>query len=178
MPTPPKPFSVLQAEGKSHRTKSELAQRKRAEEAMLSGESIRESPEVRSDAKAHKEFQRVKKLLDGIAKNDAIYENSINRYCVLLSEESSLQEEITKCKNNLVELEKNKAEFETFEAYLNIYNSISSSLLKFDKQLQEKRKMLLSLEKENAMTIASALRTIPKKPEQEKNPLLEALGGM
>ena len=45
------------------------------------------------------------------------------------------------------------------------------------RQIQAKRKMLLDIEKENIMTIASSLRSVPKKAEKKMNPLLEALNG-
>jgi hypothetical protein len=35
--------------------------------------------------------------------------------------------------------------------------------------------MLLDIEKENIMTIAAALRSIPKKDDKSENPLLKAL---
>ena len=47
MPTPPKPVKVIEMEGKSHRTKKELAQRKRAEEELLTGIRMEEKPESR-----------------------------------------------------------------------------------------------------------------------------------
>ena len=49
MPTPPKPYAVLAGERKSHRTKAELEQRKEAEESLLSGVKIKETPEVRAN---------------------------------------------------------------------------------------------------------------------------------
>jgi len=53
-----------------------------------------------------------------------------------------------------------------------------SSMLSIDKQIVSKRKMLLDIEKENVMTIASALRSIPKKDNsKEENPLLRVLRG-
>ena len=36
---------------------------------------------------------------------------------------------------------------------------------------------MLDIEKENVMTIAASLRSIPKKPEKKKNLLMEALTG-
>lgn len=36
---------------------------------------------------------------------------------------------------------------------------------------------MFKIERENCMTLASALRAIPKKPEKASNPLLEALSG-
>lgn len=57
--------------------------------------------------------------------------------------------------------------------------SLSSTIISIDKQLQSKRKMLLDIEKENIMTIASALRSIPKKVDTESNKekLLRAING-
>ena len=53
-----------------------------------------------------------------------------------------------------------------------------SSMSTIDKQIQAKRKMLLDIEKENVMTIASALRCVPKKEDRETdNPLLKVLRG-
>lgn len=37
MPTPTKPVSIIEMEGRSHRTKKELRQRKDAEKALLTG---------------------------------------------------------------------------------------------------------------------------------------------
>ncbi|MDE5741974.1 MAG: hypothetical protein K2H90_05950, partial [Oscillospiraceae bacterium] len=44
---------------------------------------------------------------------------------------------------------------------------MESNLLALDKRIQDKRKMLLDIEKENIMTIAAQLRSIPKKVEDE-----------
>ena len=52
---------------------------------------------------------------------------------------------------------------------------MQKNLISLDKQVQTKRKMLLDIEKENIMTIASALRSVPKKTEKKENPLLAAL---
>ena len=52
---------------------------------------------------------------------------------------------------------------------------MQKNLISLDKQIQAKRKMLMDIEKENIMTIASSLRSIPKKAEKKKNLLLEAL---
>lgn len=48
----------------SRRTKSELEQRKAAEESLLSKERIFERATVRENPSSHKEYLRVKKLLD------------------------------------------------------------------------------------------------------------------
>ena len=48
-------------------------------------------------------------------------------------------------------------------------------MIKYDREIEKKRGMLLAIEKESGMTMAAMLRTIPKKQEQGTNPLLEVL---
>ena len=65
----------------------------------------------------------------------------------------------------------------TIKEYYNLELGMQKNLISLDKQVQTKRKMLLDIEKENIMTIASALRSVPKKVEKKDNPLLAALNG-
>lgn len=86
MPTPSKPVTVLISEGKSHRTKKELQQRKDGEDSLATGVSLRMRSEVKANPIAKKEFTRVSSLLKKIGKNDALVEGGINRYCSLTAE--------------------------------------------------------------------------------------------
>lgn len=189
MPTPPKPFTVLKSEGKSHRTKKELKQREEGEKSLSTGTALRERQEVKKNPVAHKEFMRINKLLKGIQKNDAIYEGVINRYCLMSAECSEIEEKREYAYSLIQKLEE---QFEQSKGYLEgqelaketrlFAESISNlfkTLLDLDKQLQSKRKMLLDIEKENIMTIASALRIIPKKVENAsaKETILKVLNG-
>lgn len=65
----------------------------------------------------------------------------------------------------------------TRKEYYGIEASMQKSLVSMDRQIQAKRRMLAEIEKENVMTIAASLRSVPKKPEKKTNPLKEALGG-
>lgn len=183
MPTPPKPFTVLTAEKKSHRTKAELKQRQQAEEALSTGVALKERPEVKANPIAHKEFLRINKLLQNIEKNDAIYEPVINRYCMLQAECVDLEQKKEKAYQQVSKLEKmldnmtDELEFSEFSKIAKSIDGLYKTILAFDKQIQAKRKMLFDIEKENIMTIASALRSIPKKVDKEENPLLKALNG-
>ena len=181
MPTPPKPFAVLKAEGKSHRTKKELKLREEGEKALTTGVALKERPEVKANLTAHKEFLRINKLLKNIEKNDAIYEPIINRYCMLQAEcvdfeekRDKIFEQAQRLEMKLEELGK-EVEHQDLQAAIKNLNGIYKSMVALDKQIQSKRKMLLDIEKENIMTIASALRSIPKKVDKEENPLLKAL---
>lgn len=189
MPTPPKPFSVLKSEGKSHRTKKELKLREQGEKALSTGTALKARSEVKKNKIANKEFKRINELLKKIEKNDAIYEAVINRYCLIYAECIDFEDK----KNKLYELvEKLENQFEESKEYLEqedlaketrrftkSISEIMGSIVDLDKQLQPKRKMLLEIEKENIMTIASALRVIPKKHENDsaKETILKVLNG-
>lgn len=180
MPTPAKPANVIRLEGKSHRTKRELVERERTEAQLLTGKVIKEQKEVRENELAHREFQRIRKLLKNIDKDDDLYGATINRYCLLTAECIEFQEKRERFYKQIEELEENRESFaETGELgeYYKLQMNMQKNILALDKQVQVKRKMLLDIEKENIMTIASSLRSVPKKTEKKKNPLLEALAG-
>ena len=192
MPTPPKPFTVLVNEKKSHRTKAELKMREEGEKSLSTDIEIKERKEVKQNKVAHKEFKRIEKLLKNIDKNDAIYEAVINRYCLLQAECFDLEERREECYNLISKLREEEKELiaelkdkenidELIDYKLEYAKSVAkmmSSMSTIDKQIQAKRKMLLDIEKENVMTIASALRCVPKKEDRETdNPLLKVLRG-
>ena len=182
MPTPTKPANVIRLEKKSHRTKKELASMENAEKALLTGEKLKERKEVKSDPVAHKEFLRIKKLLEKIEKNDDLYSSVINRYCQLYAECKDFEEKREAIYKQLLDLQENcqkmiDEEEMTMKEYYNLELGMQKNLVSLDKQVQAKRKMLLDIEKENIMTIASALRSVPKKTEKKDNPLLAALNG-
>lgn len=179
MPTPAKPFKVLTTENKSHRTKAELKMREEGEKALSTEIELKERKEVKQNKVAHKEFKRIEKLLKNIDKNDAIYEAVINRYCLLQAECLDFEEKREKFYNDMSNLEDEYNQDEmSLSEYYSLINDIQKNIVNLDKQIQSKRKMLLDIEKENVMTIASALRCIPKKEDKDaENPLLKVLRG-
>ncbi len=133
-----------------------------------------------------------KEISKNIDKNDAIYEAVINRYCLLQAECFDLEERREECYNLISKLREEEKELieelkdrenidELIDYKLEYAKSLAkmmSSMSTIDKQIQAKRKMLLDIEKENVMTIASALRCVPKKEDRETdNPLLKVLRG-
>lgn len=178
MPTPPKPHIVLINEGKSHRTKAELKQREEAEKALVTGEKLKERKEVKENPIAHKEFRRISKLLKNIEKNDALYEPIINRYCQLQAECKDFEEKREQVFKSMLDLESSKEDFEKnddIKSYYKMILDMQKNMVNIDKQVQSKRIMLLNIEKENIMTIASALRSIPKKVDEETTDPLKGL---
>ncbi len=182
MPTPPKTSNILKMEGKSHRTKRELRQREQAEKAVLTGIPLKERQEVKENETAHKEFLRLKKLLEKIDKFDDMYGAVINRYCTLYAETKEFEEKKERFYSQLCDLEASKDELLETEQmtpgeYYKTEMTMQKNLIALDRQVQAKRRMLSDIEKENIMTIASSLRSIPKTEAKKSNPLKEALGG-
>lgn len=180
MARPSKPVSVLEQEKKSHRSKAELEARRKAEAALATGVTFKERKSVREDPVAHREFLRVKKLLAKIEKNDALFEGIINRYCEIVSEIEQLKEErarmvgiIEKADDAMDSIAQPDAQ--SLSQFMAAMARYQQQLKGVDSTIENKRKMLLTIEKETCMTVSAQLRTIPKQEEKPSNPLLEAL---
>ena len=182
MARPSKPAAVIEYEKKSHRTKAEIKKRKQEEEKLLTGEELKEREEVKADKIAHKEFLRIRNLLKKIEKNDGLYCGVINRYAQLYSECLEFEKKRETFFQRIRELEEKGNELiekgdMTVPEYFKMQCELEKQVVALDKQVQSKRKMMLELEKENVMTIASALRNIPKKEDEKDDPLLQILKG-
>ena len=128
-------------------------------------------------------FTMLRKLKDGNNKmciRDSLYSATINRYCLIQAECLEFIEKREMMYQQMIDLEEDKESFrdrDDLTTYYKLQAQMQKSLLALDRQVQAKRKMLLDIEKENIMTIASSLRSVPKKAEKKMNPLLEALNG-
>lgn len=180
MGRPPKPTEVIKFEKKSHRTKAELESREKAEESLATGEKMRARPEVKADKVAHKEYKRIEKLLENIGKNDDLFGACINRYCQMFAECKDFEKKREDFARRAKSLEERESEILGREEmsereYYSLLATLQSQVIALDKQIQAKRKMMFDYEKENLMTVAAGLRSIPKKAESENDPLVEAL---
>lgn len=166
---PSKPAAVIELEGLGHRTKEELKQRREAESALVTGVHMQMWPEVKANKLAREEFERVCELLCYINKDDALQEGVVNRYCLLRAEcvDFEKKREIFMRAMNELRKEYKAGKLDSAE-YYGLIDSMQKNYNNLDKQLMSKRNMMLAIEKENLMTIASALRSIPKKVEKKK----------
>lgn len=180
MPTPKKSADVLVVEGTAHKTKSELARRKKAEQGALTGKPLKETEQTKGNGLAHAEFKRMRGLLKEIKKDDDIYRNVVNRYCMLCAEciefvekRESIYQQLNEFCSQKGELLANE-ELSFREAY-RIESEMQAHMIAVDKQIQTKRKMMLDIEKENGWTVKASIQTIPPRTESKINPLKEAL---
>ena len=172
MARPSKAVEVLESEKRSHRTKAEIKQRKKAEQGILTGLSMKERPEVCENPVSHAEFLRVRKLMIAVRKNDALYESVINDYCEYKADIARYREMRRNIEEAISEL---KAEEIDPVLKYKMKSQMYGKIMECDKQIQIYQKKRFDIEKENGFTLASSLRSIPKAPEPEKNPILEAL---
>lgn len=99
-----KPIELIKLEGKSHKTKKEIEFREKAEKSLYTGVEFKASPEVERDPVAYAEFLRLKDLYSKIKFVDALDEQIINRYCLLISKEKMLSQVEELHKNELYKL--------------------------------------------------------------------------
>ena len=184
MPRAAKPASVLKAEKKSHRTKAELQQREECEEALLSGTPLFERDAVKNDLVAHAEYNRLAELMTAIDKNDALYAPAINRYCELFSEEQQLKKKLQHFEELFRKFEEkfdemyDKLEFDDLKEFTKQFTTLCKQISSIDAQIMHKRNAQGKIESENCMTVAAALRSIPKAVVKEDNDVLaEILAG-
>lgn len=164
-----------------HRTKAEIAARTQAEQDMLSGKCAFERDTVKGDPVAHAEYKRVTALMKAIGKDDALYSAIVNRYCELFAEVRRYQDEIVKRRALMDKLQRqfddSDPDSEDIITFAKAYDSMAGKVDKMDGIIMQKRKMMLDIEKENGMTVAAALRAVPKNnAKKEENPLAAILG--
>lgn len=178
MGRPSKPAELLKSEGKSHRTKQELAFRKQQEEATLTGKKLEEPRAVKNLKIAHATFLKTRRLLDAINKNDELYSAATCRYCTNTQKLADAEESIQVLKTELEELRESRSSYVENKAipdYYRMLTKLEDTITRKEQLAAGIRKELTDFEKENCMTIASSLRSIAKQPEKKANPLLEAL---
>jgi len=165
MGRPSKPLALVEG----HRTNDELKTRRDAEKALITGTQIKMKFTAKENPSAAKEFKRITNLLSKIGKNDDLYGEIINIYCILVSECKTIIETKERFEKTLDDFE-DKADDEgiEFSEKIRMRIKLQDQILSCDKQLMAKRKMILDISKENVMTVQSALRSIPKKPEEKK----------
>ena len=160
MPEPPKSATVLRLEGKSHRTKAELEKKELAEKQAITGVPMQVNKKLCKEAQA--EFKRLKSLFKKIDKDDALYENAINRYCEVKAEIETFKKLMDKRNADVEELQRAYADGEIeFITMLSGKEKAYGQIAGIDRQIQAKRNMMSKTENDNSMTILSSMRVAP-----------------
>lgn len=170
-----KSLSVMESEGKKpHRSNKEIEERRRNERAAFTGITIKEHPEVKTNEVAHKEYLKIIKILNAVNKNDASFENIVNRYCEIYAEIDDLRNRKDGIKKSL-ELIESKINTEFDSKLFSNQTNLTKTLMSIDGKIDNKRKILFDYEKQLGFTIDSASKMICTKTEEEEDPLLSIL---
>ncbi len=113
--------------------------------------------------------------------SDALYGAVCNRYCELYSEVQGLTRRTAELNEIIDRLNKKIDEIDSADDLTSFAKQIAllvRQVNSVDALIMQKRKMMFDIEKENCMTVASSIRTIPKTAEKkQENPLLAILSG-
>jgi phage terminase small subunit len=156
---PGKPTDLILMEGKSHRTKAEIKQRQEVEQALYTGQTFKESMQVKDNEVAHKEFLRLKKLYKNIAFVDALDQQMINRYCLEVANLQRLQEILEETNELLFDSE----DIKTKIALIEQVNRIAATM-------QKSKELLLKYEDRLFLSPAGRIKSIPKSPKPKEKP--------
>ena len=136
-----------------------------AEKSMATGKPMKKWPKVKENPLANKLFGKLAAAYTAIGMNDAMHEAVINRYCIITAECEALEtrQEALRAAQENQDTEKTA--------------QLESAIAKIDAALNVRRNMLLAIERENLLTIASKLRAVPKKPQEseEEDPMERVL---
>lgn len=162
----PKTATQLRLEGKSHKTKAELAQREQAEQAWRTGWPIECTDEIKADPVAMAEFERVTAILTVYGTNDELFGNRVRRYCTTTSELYSIWDEIKKLQRLAIEHANDKQG--------PVYDKLAD---KFERHGLRLCAELREFEHEYGMTVVSSMQMgKAKKEPSAADPLLDILG--
>lgn len=150
-----------------HFTKAEIESRKQSEAALTTAQNLQKSKAVKDNKIANRYFNRLITVLKDVQLNDGLFENVLNRYCLLLAEHEAARIDRERIERNLERLEEREPDME-FADYLLQSKNLTDQLLSVDRILSKKRDQLLQIERENLLTIQGKLRAIPKKPEKKE----------
>lgn len=163
MGRPPKRIELIEG----HITRAEKQARVNGEDKLQVKQKMRKSKAVKDDPVANSYYNRLVSLYREIDMADAMTENVINRYCVLLARLGDIERLGDKLRNALDEMEERKDELEYTE-YIKQVVALAKAAVSNEKAVAKIRDQLLAIEKENLMTIQGKLRAVPKKPEKKE----------
>ena len=158
---PPKALGLVTG----HLTNAQKEARAAAEKSMSTGKPMKKWPKTKENPLANKLFGKLAAAYTAIGMNDAMHEAVINRYCIITAECEALETRQEAQQEALRAAQENQDAEKTAQ--------MESAIAKIDAALNVRRNMLLAIERENLLTIASKLRAVPKKPQEseEEDPM-------
>lgn len=160
---PPKHLSVVDG----HLSNEDKKARAEGEKNLTAKSKMKKSADVRKNKAASGHFNRLTKLYGEIGLCDALCENTINRYCLLLARLSEVGDLSTMAEESITELRERRDEMEATD-YFATLTKMTQNITALERAAAKVRDQLLAIERENLLTIQGKLRAVPKKAEKPK----------
>lgn len=160
---PPKHLSLVTG----HITKDERKAREAGQKDMTAKAKMRKAKDVQADKIASAHFNRLRSLYAEIGLCDALCENTVNRYCLMLSRLHALGDLTNAAQEGLDVLQASRGDMETVD-YMDALAKMMQNMMALERASAKLRDQLLAIERENLLTLAGKLRAVPKQPEEKK----------
>lgn len=159
MARPSKPVDLILQEGnKVHLTKAEIDHRRKMEKALSSGDSrITETAQVKADEVAHSEFMRLKRLFKDNNYVEALDSQIINRYCLEISEQHQLQNQLDQLHTDLTRVDEPGDR-------IKLHDLIHKTTMSIYKSTD----LLLKMEDRLFLNPSTRIKAVPKTPPQNE----------
>lgn len=152
-----KPIQLHEAEGNPNRlTKAEM-QRRKAAEITIQNKKFKASEMVMADARALREFKRLKKLYKEIEFVASLDEHIINQYCLSVSELDDLVDAINISREEMRSDNQDKRS-KGLEYFLEL-----------DKEIRMKRQEIVRLSDRLYLNPVARTKNVPKQAPEDKS---------
>jgi hypothetical protein len=167
---PPKTLTLV----KGHLTNEQKEIREKTEKSLVTSYPMKTWKKTRENVTAKKHFNKIKRAFAKIELDDICFEAVLNRYCIILGECEEVETTRSALFGGARYLAEHEEEYDplTYAAEL---GRIADRISACDRALAKKRDMMLSIERENIMTVNAKLRAVPKKPADDDKDEMEKL---
>lgn len=174
---PPKQLTLV----KGHLTNAQKDARDKAEKALVTSYVMKPWAKTKQNETAMKQFKKIKKAFAKIGQDDICFESVLNRYCIIFAECDETEKTREAILAGMRDMLANKDEIVARSDVATFYTNLVEMAGKAndcDRTLAKKREMMLSIERENIMTVNAKLRAVPKKAtEEEPDEMTKLLAG-
>lgn len=163
-----KPPDLLIMEGKSHKTKTELEER-RTRQVKSKYKTIKPDEQIMQDPRAMEEFKFLLKMYKDMEYVGMMDSHIISQYCMSVSELNDLTQEMLKMRQQLKETRKYKSSKK--------HGALLAACVELDKEIRMKRQEIIRLADRLYLDPVARTKNVPKKEKKAKENETDSLFG-
>lgn len=163
-----KPPDLLVMDGKSHKTKAELEER-RSSQVKNKYKTIKPDEQIMQDPRAMEEFKFLQKMYKDMEYVGMMDSHIISQYCMSVSELDDLTQEMLKIRKQLKETRNYKSSKK--------HDQLLNACVELDKEIRMKRQEIIRLADRLYLDPVARTKNVPKKEQKPKGNETDALFG-